>query len=244
MAGYREHIAVSSTLGVAVGAAATFGLGFTPAQGALAGYLTSFGGMLPDLDSESGKPIRELFSLLGAVVPMLTMGHVFNAFQIESTPESIMLTFIILYHVVRYGGAWLIGKLAVHRGMFHSIPALLISSFAVYLTSASSLPSVKMLLASGIGIGFLSHLVLDEMYSVEWTGVRIKLNRFAGSAIKFVGKSTPANIVTYGLLITMTYAVLVDAEILKSDMQNAPKLLPHATNEMEKEIELPEVILR
>ena len=122
MAGYREHIAVSSTLGVAYGAASVVAFGFTPIQGALAGYLTAFGGMLPDLDSESGRPIRELFSLLGAVVPLLIMGHAFHFLAIEQTPESTMLMFITLYNIVRYGGAWLIGKLAVHRGMFHSIP--------------------------------------------------------------------------------------------------------------------------
>ncbi len=58
MAAYREHITFSTMLGVGYGLGATFALGFTPAQGALAAWLTALGGMLPDLDSESGRPVR------------------------------------------------------------------------------------------------------------------------------------------------------------------------------------------
>ena len=54
MAGYREHISVSGLLGVTVGVGATYGFGFTPIQGAIAGCLTGVAGMLPDLDSASG----------------------------------------------------------------------------------------------------------------------------------------------------------------------------------------------
>jgi hypothetical protein len=60
MAGYRTHVSVSGLLGIAYGAAAAyfFGTMFTPVQGALAGVLTWVAGMLPDVDSDSGKPVR------------------------------------------------------------------------------------------------------------------------------------------------------------------------------------------
>ena len=56
--------------------------------------------------------------------------------------------------------------------------------------------------------------MLDEIYSVEWNGMHVRLNKFAGSAVKFVGKSPLPNILTYCLLMVLTYAVLVQAQIV------------------------------
>jgi len=55
-------------------------------------------------------------------------------------------------------------------------------------------------------------LILDEIYAVSWDGVQVKLNKFAGSAMKWVGKSWPANIFTYGLLFTLTFGILTENE--------------------------------
>ena len=61
MAGFRTHVTVSAGLGVGVGAAAVNPLGFAPEAGFLAACVTAVGGMLPDLDSDSGIPVRETF---------------------------------------------------------------------------------------------------------------------------------------------------------------------------------------
>ena len=65
MAGYREHIGVSSALGVGYGAISVLAWHYSLVQGALAACLAAFAGMLPDLDAEGGKPVRELFGVLG-----------------------------------------------------------------------------------------------------------------------------------------------------------------------------------
>ena len=62
MADYRTHVITSSALGAVYGFASTVMLGFTGIQGALAGVLTGVSGMLPDLDSDSGRPIREVLA--------------------------------------------------------------------------------------------------------------------------------------------------------------------------------------
>lgn len=217
MAGFREHIAVSSMLGLGYGAGSVLAFGFTTAQGALAGFLTAFGGMLPDLDSQTGKPIRELFSLLGAVAPLLMMGRVIDFLALPSNPETVILTFIVLYHLIRYGGAWLIGTFATHRGMFHSIPAMVIAGECVFLAYKEPHFEVKVLLSCAIAIGFLSHLILDEMYSVQWTGVQFKLSKSAGTAMKFVSPNQTAVIVTYALLVTLSYATLADISAIQTE---------------------------
>jgi membrane-bound metal-dependent hydrolase YbcI (DUF457 family) len=121
--------------------------------------------------------------------------------------ENILLIYILGYFTIRYGGAWLLGKITVHRGMFHSIPALFISSQITFLCFPGSDLRIRGLMALGIGVGFLSHLVLDEIYSVKWNGLSVKISNSAGSALKFVGPDYLANIITLGLMFTLTYAV-------------------------------------
>lgn len=212
MAGYREHVTVSGILGVAYAGAAMFMFGYTLVQASIAAVLTWVAGMLPDLDSESGKPIRELFGLIAALAPLLLMQHVY-AMGVQG--DRVMLFSLLTYGLVRYGGAFMLAKLTVHRGMFHSIPALLIAAELTFLGYHSNELSVRMLMAVGVGLGFLSHLVLDEMYSVQWDGAKVKLSKSAGSAMKFFGNDALPNGVAMGLLLCLSYATLVEAEVLR-----------------------------
>src|SRR5262249_18761734 len=84
----------------------------------------------------------------------------------------------------------------VHRGMFHSIPALLIAGLAAYLLYPARDGRLRLFLAGGVMLGFLSHLVLDEAYSVDFTGARLRLNRYAGSALKLASRSRAATLPT------------------------------------------------
>ncbi len=214
MAAYREHITVSGMLGAGVGLASTFAFGFTPVQGMLAGWLTAIGGILPDLDSESGRPVREMFGLTASVLPLLMLGRVLRWTGMQNDPETIMVLFLTMYLLIKYGLASLVATVSVHRGMFHSIPALLITSEAAWLAYPSDSPRVKLLMAGGIGAGFFSHLLLDEIYSVQWSGVRITLKKSAGSALKFFGNGFSGNAVAYVLLVCLTLVTLNEAGII------------------------------
>jgi hypothetical protein len=213
MAGYRTHITVSGALGAGYGTAGVMLAGFSPVQGALAGVLTWFSGMLPDLDSDTGKPVREVFSLLAAFAPFAMMGHL-EAWS-RGNVETMTLLAVLLYALIRYGGQYLLNRVSVHRGMFHSVPAMIISAEIAFLAFKSPSLTVKLLMAGGVAVGFFSHLVLDEIYAVQWDGLRVKLNKFAGSAVKLVGNRFIPNIVTYSLLMVLTYASLVQARILE-----------------------------
>jgi LexA-binding, inner membrane-associated putative hydrolase len=212
MAGYREHISVSGLLGIAYAFAAIFVFAYSPVQAAIAAVLTWIAGMLPDLDSESGRPVRELSHVTAALAPLLLLQH---TQALGMGEDRAMLFCLLVYAAVRYGGAAILGKLTVHRGMFHSIPALLIAAEVTFLAYRSDDVRVRLLMGVGVGIGFLSHLVLDEMYSVQWDGLRIKLSRSAGSALKFFGSRAVPNGVAMGMLIFLTYATLVQAGLMK-----------------------------
>ncbi len=213
MAGYKTHITVSGALGVGYGTAGAILGGFTPVEGALAGILTWFSGMLPDLDSASGRPVREVFSLLAAFAPFAMMGHLME--WTHHSYEAATLLAVIVYVTIRYGGQAVLNRMAVHRGMFHSIPAMVITAEIAFLAFRGSSMNVKLLMAGGAAIGFFSHLVLDEIYSVEWSGVHVRLNKFAGSAVKFFGNRLVPNVVTYSLLMALTYAALMQANIVQ-----------------------------
>ena len=95
--------------------------------------------------------------------------------------------------------------MTVHRGMFHSLPAMLVAGLLVYLTYRHPVFELRVYLAVGVMVGFLSHLVLDELCAVDFRGLRPKLNQFAGSAVKFKSDSSIANLVCYGMLFGLGY---------------------------------------
>jgi membrane-bound metal-dependent hydrolase YbcI (DUF457 family) len=207
MASYRGHLAFSSILGSAYGSAAVWLWRLDWGEAVLGATLTTLGGLLPDLDSESGVPVRELFGAAAAVVPFMVLPHLHrDGLSMERT----LVIMIASYVFIRYVVANLFKRYTVHRGMFHSIPALFISGLATYLLYQSPHPGIRILLAGGVMLGFLSHLVLDELYSVDFNGLRLRLNKFAGSALKLGSKSYFATGITYLLLVGLVYLVLLD----------------------------------
>ena len=223
MAAYREHITVSGFLGVAYGAGAVFVFDFSVTQAMVAGILTWVSGMLPDMDSESGKPVRELFGVTAALAPLLLLQH---TSRLGISGDRAMLFCLLLYGAVRYGGATILGRLTVHRGMFHSIPALIIATEVTFLGYSSPDTMVRALMAGGVALGFLSHLILDEVYSVQWNGVTIKLKKSAGSALKFFCKQQIPNAIDMVLIMFLGYSCLMSLHMLpEPEMEQAPEVL-------------------
>jgi hypothetical protein len=206
VAAFKQHITFSSLLGVGY-AAALGSSGVEWVHSILAGALCGFAGMLPDLDSPSGRPAREVFGFTAIAVPLLLARRLLRT---GMASEEVVLVGAALYLLIRFGMAWLFRHLTVHRGMFHSIPAALIAGEIVFLAHDSTIPYGRLTLAGGIMLGFLSHLILDEIWSVDMNGMTLRLNKAAGSAMKFFSKSLAATIGTWLLLGVLTYFVGVD----------------------------------
>jgi LexA-binding, inner membrane-associated putative hydrolase len=208
MASYRGHLAFASMLGAAYGGV---GMGYGNLDwgpAVLAAGLTTVGGLLPDLDSDSGVPVRELFSAAACIIPLLLFSRLQAHFGFSL--EQTLAALLGVYLFIRYPLAYLFKRYTVHRGMFHSIPALAIAGLATYLVYHSSNQMLRVYLAGSVTLGFLSHLALDEIYSVDFNGLRLKLNKFAGSALKLASRSVTATTATYLLLGGLIYLTMLD----------------------------------
>jgi hypothetical protein len=203
MAAFREHVLFSSLLGGGY-AAALKAYGIESAHALLAGSICGVAGMLPDLDSASGKPIRELFGLTAAVVPLLLFQRLRDA---GFTAEQTILLAAGLYVAIRFGAAWLFRHLTVHRGMFHSLPAALIVAELVLLAHNCSDQPANLALAGGALLGFLSHLVLDDLYGLKHLGSSLQGKRAPERGLKLASRSAPATLATWLLLGVLTYGV-------------------------------------
>jgi hypothetical protein len=198
MADFKTHITTSTVIGIGYGLGGYYYLGLTPSTCALSAGLCSLAGMLPDLDSDSGVPVRETMSLAAAIVPMLMIDRFAS---MGWTPETITLAGAVVYLAVRFCIGGLFKRYTVHRGMWHSIPAAGTATLLAFLACSGEDLTARYFKAAAVGIGFLTHLVLDELWSVSLRGLRLK--KSSGTALKFWGKSRWANFSTYAKLIVL-----------------------------------------
>ena len=217
---FREHLAVSGACGTALAAGMWVATPIDAVQAGVAFTLTGVGGALPDLDSDRGRPIQELTALLGAAVPFVLVRRFA---ELAHSFDAIVGMGILTYLLVRYGGGWALRKITVHRGMFHSLPAMMIAGLLTFLAYKSPEPGVRMLMATAVMTGFASHLMLDEWCSVDWRGLRPRLKKSAGTAIKWAGDYPSATFACYALLGVSLYATAIDGDLIEVNRYGLPR---------------------
>lgn len=207
MAGFKTHITVSSVLGVGYGGAAYFFYGVPLPTCVLAGGLCSVSGMLPDIDSDSGTPLRESVAFAAAVIPMMMLHH----FQrCSMSHEQIVLAGAAVYLLIRFGLSALLKRYTVHRGMFHSLPAAVVFGQIAFLLASGDDVRLRLYKAGAVVLGYLSHLMLDELYSIEWSHGRLRLKSSFGTALKLFGSGRWANLSAYAKLAVLTAIILIE----------------------------------
>ncbi len=167
--------------------------------------------MLPDIDSGPGRPLREIMSFLAVAVPTM----LFVRLQHHGlTQSSIILVGLAVYLLIRFGLAELLKRYTVHRGMFHSFVAAAIFGELTYLAFYDDSNAVRLLIAGGVVLGFLSHLCLDEIYSVEWDGTPRLKNSF-GSALKVFAHGWWPNVSAYAKFAILTFLVINEPSLVQ-----------------------------
>jgi hypothetical protein len=211
MADFKTHIAFSTAIGAGLGVAGHFYFGLPIETSILGAGLCSVSGMLPDLDSDSGTPVREMSTFAASVIPMLMLPR-FEAFAWSK--EMMVLAAAIVYCVIRFGVVEIFKRYTVHRGMWHSIPACAVCGLLTFLIVADLNLQIRFYKSAAVMLGFFSHLLLDEIWSVNVRVGRLNVKKSFGTAIKFFGKDSWANYSVYGKLIALSLFAFGDPMLM------------------------------
>jgi len=202
MANFRTHV-LGAAIVATIGAITVINADLvSPGAALLCASLGTLGGILPDIDADQSLPTRFIFSALGIAAAVATTVTLYGT----QPPALVAVTAIVALLLVSVGLRALSNKLCVHRGLVHSIPSAALcgaatASLATRLFDIGPLHS--WLYGTFICAGFIVHLVLDELSSVDLVNARIR--RSFGTALKVGVRTSPLRCalvcaVTFGLV--------------------------------------------
>jgi hypothetical protein len=203
--------------GIVVGAGAYY-VGFSVPVGLLSAGLCSMAGMLPDIDSSSSRSFQEcIYFAAGLCAVMVVERMRFFGFD----HNSIMLGGAIAFLFVRFAIGELVKKLTVHRGMFHSIPAAILTGELIFCLSSGDFGE-RIAKSCAIVAGYLSHLILDEICSVDCAGKKIRLKQSFGTALKFYdSKHIITTAILYLLVFFIGAGTVRNPDLMVAEEENA-----------------------
>jgi membrane-bound metal-dependent hydrolase YbcI (DUF457 family) len=183
MANFPTHIAIGTLVS---GTLATFTLAVDAVAPenlvavTLAGVL---GSVLPDIDLKESRPARAMFSGLAVFFAFAVLFSIAGQYSVAE----MLILYVGTLVAVRYGAKFVFFKFSYHRGIWHSILAAVFVSFATaaaYYYVLKRPDAVSWLAGGFMFIGYMTHLILDEIYSVDVMDTRLKQS--FGTAVKFI----------------------------------------------------------
>jgi hypothetical protein len=189
MANFTTHIAAGT---VVAGALATLTLAadvVAPENVVAVTLAGVLGSVLPDIDLKDSRPSRAMFAGLAIFFSFAVL----FTFALKYSIAELWILWLGTLLFVRYGLHQVFHRLSVHRGIWHSILAGLFSAAATAIAFYYVLgrpEGVAWLAAGFLFVGYLVHLALDEIYSVDVMDTRIKAS--FGTALKLFDTRHPA----------------------------------------------------
>lgn len=163
----------------------------------------TIGGILPDVDLRRSYPSQLLFAFFGLIV---AFSMVF-VYENQLTVLELWVVGVISFLVIRFPVSMLFHRYTRHRGAMHSILVALLCSFVTVILIHKLFtepPLVAWFFGFFLFFGFIVHLLLDELYSVDFNNRRIK--RSFGTAFKLVDTKNPIQaLAVIGLTIGVWY---------------------------------------
>ncbi len=230
MANFPTHIAIGT---LASGALATLTLAANvvgPESLIAVTMAGVIGSILPDIDLKDSRPGRAMFFGLAAFFAFVALFQGAGRYSVVELWMLAAMTFIFVQYVVHA----IFHRMSYHRGIFHSLLAAAFFSVLTAIAYKHLLgrhEGVAWLAAGFMFIGYIVHLVLDEIYSVDVMDTRIKQS--FGTALKFIdgkhlGHSAIMAAATVALFLvtppTRTFVDGISAPTLWSGLQQ--QLLP------------------
>ena len=209
MADFRTHMTVAS-LGSGLLSTLCLGAGVaSPREVIILAVVGTIGGILPDIDSDHSSAIKILFTVLGFVSAFLVVFCYVEQYSILG----LWLVWILVYLFIRYPFWLVFARFTVHRGIFHSLAAGLF--FGLLMTNLSNVvfacsPLLSWIIGAFIFFGYTVHLLLDEIFGVDFMNTRIK--RSFGTALKVIDhRSLPNSAAMIGVLYFL-FSMAPDAQ--------------------------------
>lgn len=203
MADFKTHLTGGIISGAGFSVVGLFTNALTVTQAGAVFTVGAFAGLLPDLDSDTGKPLTFLFQLLSIIIPCVFFP---TAAQYGgNSPEFLICYFILSYIFINYIVCSLIKKMTVHRGIMHSIPFAILCGGVGYLLFSNSGGQIAFITGTAALFGCLLHLILDELNSFKFKyGFIPTLKKSGGTALKFKSSSFSTTLLIYTILIIVT----------------------------------------
>ena len=181
MANFTTHIAVGTVVSGAL-ATLTLAANVVPHESLIAVTLAGvLGSVLPDIDLKDSRPSRAMFAGLGIFFSFAVLFSCAGKYSIVE----LWILWLGTLLGVRYGLHAIFHRIAYHRGIWHSLLATVFCALittVVFKYILGEADGVAWLAAGFLAIGYLSHLVLDEIYSVDVMDTRLKAS--FGTALK------------------------------------------------------------
>ncbi len=207
MADFKAHLTSGIVNGACISCASVILENFTPVEAGTVFIVGTTGALLPDLDSDTGKPLALLFQLISVLVPVLLYPYA-KLFFTPSTPF-LLCYFTSLYLIINYIICQLLKKLTKHRGIMHSIPFAILCGEITFLLLYPSGLKLALYGCFAVFSGCMIHLVLDELNSMSLKfGFFIILKNSSGSALKFFSPSILSTLTTYLLIFTTGFLII------------------------------------
>ena len=215
MANFNAHLTGGAIAGITA-AGGALAMGWVKPLPALAVAAVGFvAALAPDVDHDHGRPIRYVFGLATLLLPSATL---YRVAPLTETPQLAVGSWVLMALAVAFPIRWVFTKMTVHRGIFHSVPATLIFGCLMFLVAARREAALGMQLAVGVAgaLGYFAHLLLDELWAVDFNGRKVRVKKSFGTAIQLWGVSAPSSLLAYGLLLALAplvYQNLQGAEL-------------------------------
>jgi membrane-bound metal-dependent hydrolase YbcI (DUF457 family) len=213
MGNFIHHLTGSVIAGIACGGGSAYLFHTTPIDSLACATLCGIGGLMPDVDSPMSKPTEYVVSISGALAPVFVL----QALSVNAlTASQILLLSFGAYLGARFLIKQIIKRFTVHRGIIHSIPAAIIWGGLVFLAFRHSPNLVQNLAAASAVLGFITHLLIDEMFSlVDISGGKFTPKASSGTALKFFASSIWVTVATYICVAFVLYLCGVESGMLK-----------------------------
>jgi hypothetical protein len=224
MANFNTHFVVAAGASAVVSGSMLSMEVIAPTEAVMAFAFGTFGGLMPDIDADNSKSIGIGFTVISLFFTILA---VFMKTATYSIIEMLIMAGVIFY-TIRFGFIGVFRKISRHRGMFHSIPVALI--WGVVTTIVMHLFfGLNSLLSWVYGImmtwGYIVHLILDEIYSVDLKNRRMK--KSSGTALKFFKLKTQIdkiqNVIIY-ISLFLLFSVAPDFTLVQEALFSSEAL--------------------